>query len=539
MTHEAGSAAPHSLARDRTLIGFWILVSRITGLGKFIVLGAVLGPTFFGNLYQSANLIPTLAFQFLTGGLFAPLLVPPLVRAHAERGRRGAELLAGGFLTVVLLSFGIVAVLLAVAAPLLTWLLGAGIEDPAIAAEQRRAGQVLLVLVVPQLLLYGVAGVGAAAMNARGRFTLAAAAPVLENIGTILTLAVAGVVWGSGKELGEVSAGEVVFLGVGSTAAVGLHALAVWWGARRSGLPLVPRTWRSDHDVRRVLSSARPALGTSTVNATRAFGILVVANFVAGGAVAYNLALAFYFLLSALVARPVSTALLPVLSRLHQAGDVQAVRDRLTAGLTWIVFLGVPAAACLLSLSFPLARAVSFGDLQTDRAVTMIALCLGGLAVGAFAEALVVLHTTASYALGDARSPLVAASVRFGVTSTGAAVAAVATDGPALLLGLAAAVSAGDVVAAGFLGGRVRRRVSGDLGTLRSGTLRAGCAALTTAAAATGTTSLLQRSASGPFVDVLAVAGGVAAAAVVFLCTHLVLRSPEVTRLTRRFGAAS
>ena len=55
-------------------------------LARFAVVGAVLGPTFFGNTYQFTNSLPNLVYYgFLAGSLFSSLLVPALVR-HIDAG---------------------------------------------------------------------------------------------------------------------------------------------------------------------------------------------------------------------------------------------------------------------------------------------------------------------------------------------------------------------------------------------------------------------------------------------------------------------
>ena len=57
---------------------------------RVVVVGAVLGPTFFGNSYQLTNVLPNLVFYgFLAGSLLSSLLVPALVR-HIDAGD-GAE----------------------------------------------------------------------------------------------------------------------------------------------------------------------------------------------------------------------------------------------------------------------------------------------------------------------------------------------------------------------------------------------------------------------------------------------------------------
>src|SRR2546426_8615593 len=103
--HVRGVAA----ARDSTTVATWTVVSRVTGLLRFAVIGAVLGPTFFGNTYQFTNSLPNLIYYgFLAGSLFSSLLVPALV-GHIDAGdRRASERVAGGFLGATLLALALI-----------------------------------------------------------------------------------------------------------------------------------------------------------------------------------------------------------------------------------------------------------------------------------------------------------------------------------------------------------------------------------------------------------------------------------------------
>ena len=81
---QEGAAA----AGDSITVAAWTIVSRATGVLKFACIGAVLGPTFFGNTYQFTNSLPNLVYYgFLAGSLFSSLLVPALVR-HIDAGEQ-------------------------------------------------------------------------------------------------------------------------------------------------------------------------------------------------------------------------------------------------------------------------------------------------------------------------------------------------------------------------------------------------------------------------------------------------------------------
>jgi putative peptidoglycan lipid II flippase len=99
----ADETAAAATAGDSLTVAAWTAVSRVTGLARFAVIGAVLGATYFGNTYQFTNSLPNLLYYgFLGGSLFSSLLVPTLVR-HIDAGDwRASDRVAGGFLGVTL-----------------------------------------------------------------------------------------------------------------------------------------------------------------------------------------------------------------------------------------------------------------------------------------------------------------------------------------------------------------------------------------------------------------------------------------------------
>jgi putative peptidoglycan lipid II flippase len=451
---EAGAAR---LAGNSLTVATWTAVSRLTGFGRVVLTAAVLGPTYLGNLYQATNVVPNYLYSALTGPLFAMLLVPPLMRHIDARDRRAQDELVGAFLGIALLVFGTVALLGVVAAPLLLRLLSLGVDDPGVAAAQQRLGWLLLLMVMPQVVLYAVAFTGEAVMNAHGRFALAAAAPAVENLGIMATLLAVAVGFGAGTPIEAVSTGQLVLLGVGTTAGVALHAAVQCWGAWRAGVRLVPRLGWRNPEVRGIVRRAVPSLGYSGLNAVRGFAPLVVANGVPGGVVAFELARNFAYLPVALGARPVAVALLPRLSRLFHQQRLQAFRDELVRGASLTCFVAVPAAVAYVVLAWPLADAVSLGQMAGGAGVALIAASIGALGPSVLGESAFFVATSSSYARHDASSPLHAMALRTGVVFAGMLVASLVARDTAVLVTLGLFVSAADLVGAGHLARRLRR----------------------------------------------------------------------------------
>ena len=376
---QEGAAA----AGDSITVAAWTIVSRATGVLKFACIGAVLGPTFFGNTYQFTNSLPNLVYYgFLAGSLFSSLLVPALVR-HIDAGdRRASQRVAGGFLGMTLVALVVIAPLAIVLGPLVLRVAAvSGTSSQLVGAAQAEVGRLLIIMFIPQIFFYGVVGTATAVMNSRQRFALAAGAPAVENLGTIAVLVATALIYGTGTRLGNIPPGELLLLGLGSTGAVAAHAATQWWGARRAGVTLMPRAGWRDPEVRVVIHRALPSLAQAGLMAFQVLTLLVVANRLPGGVVAFQIALNFYYLAIAVGATPVALSLLPRLARMHLDGDEAAFHDTLVRGLSLGFFITIPAAVGYLVLAVPLASAISFGRMRWCRRRGH-GRCLAGGAVG-------------------------------------------------------------------------------------------------------------------------------------------------------------
>ena len=459
-TGDAAAVEAAAAAGDSLTAGAWTMVSRVTGVVRIAVIGAVLGPTFFGNTYQFTNTLPNLVYYgFLAGNLFSSLLVPSLVRYLDDGDRRAAEKVSGGFLGLTLAALVVMAPLAVIGGPLLLRFAALGGGPGLAGAAQVQLARLLIVMFLPQIFCYAVVATSIAVMNSRKRFALASGAPAIENLGTILVLGITAAVYGSGAGLGGVPAGETLLLGLGSTGAVALHAGAQWWGARRAGLVLLPRTGWWEPEVVEVIRRALPAVAQAGVIAVMDVAVLAAANRLPGGVVAFQLALNFYFLAGAIGTLPVAQSLLPRLSRIHLDGNAPAFRDTLVRGWALGFFVTVPAAVAYLVLAVPLARALTFGRMGSAMGVEMVAVSLAALSVAVLGQTAFLIATYASYARSDTRSPLLAAVIQT-VTCLAVASAVFVVHGTAVLLVLGLAVSVSVCAAAVFLTARMWRHLS-------------------------------------------------------------------------------
>jgi putative peptidoglycan lipid II flippase len=433
MTESARGAA-ESTARGSATVAIWTLGSRITGMLRVLLIGAVLGPTYFGNIFQAGYVLPNTVFAVVAGPVLAMVVVPTVASAVAKSGvARAAEVfghVAGRLLAVAALA----SVFLALISPLLAWTLVLGVPD----AEHGRAWllcTVLILFVAPQVFLYTVAELGVAAQQGRHRFALAAGAPIVESLGTIATLFVAAALFGGDHEVSDVPMAMVVFLGVGNTIAVVVHAALQCYGAIRVGIPIRPRRgWRTDREasasLRRMVHSIPVAGGPALVD----YGLTVIASTVPGGVLVLQISIQVFSALAFVGSRAVSMAALPGLSEAAAAGDPKRFGAAWRQGVFYALAAGIPLLMLLAVFAHPTADLLANGDLRDALLITELAACL---CVAAFAQLANGLHDytrQALFARLDERGPT-QASIAVVIASALVALAALPfTGGPRLVI---------------------------------------------------------------------------------------------------------
>jgi putative peptidoglycan lipid II flippase len=524
-------AGPASAAGDSLTVAAWTIVSRVTGLARFAVIGAVLGPTYTGNTYQFTNSLPNLLYYgFLGGGFFSSLLAPALVRHIDAKDRRAAERVAGGFLGVTLAAMVAVTPLAIVLGPLALKIAALG-GPQMVGAAQVRLGRLLIIMVIPQMFLYGVIATSTAVMNSRRRFALAAGAPAVENLGTIAVLAATAALYGTGRSISNLPTGEVLLLGLGSTSAVAVHAATQWWGAKRSGTVLLPRPGWRDGEVRAIVRRALPALAQSGLDALQLLALLIAANRLPGGIVAFQIALNFYTLANNLGTAPVALSLVPRLSRMYLHGDATAFRDTFAGGLALGFFFTIPAAAGFLVLATPLASAISFGRMDSTAGAAMVAAALGPLYLAVVGQTAFMITTYASYARKDTRSPLRSMMLQAAMCLAVVSLSLLA-HGLAVLVTLALAVSVPVIVAACHLMVRIRRTLGpGGTERLTPSLARFVVGAVVMAGPAWATATVVPGWLGHPFGPRIGIVAAALVGAAVFVAVQVLLRSPEVSWL--------
>ena len=429
-------------------------VSRVIGFVRVIVVAAVLGTTYLGNTFQSANSLSNILFELLAAGALSAVLVPVFVELLDRGEQREAEQVAGAVLGAALIVLGAVSVLGIIGAPLLANVLSAGVPDGVIDA-QRALTTHLLRFFVPQVLLYAFGAVAIAVLHARRRFAVTAAAPIGNTVVMVAALAALRVLTGPspGFELTTVERALLVVAGTGGVVAFVAILLVA---CERSGFRLRPHVPHREGRVFEALRHSGWGVILHSGSGLLLGGAVIAGAAVEGGVVAYQVAWVFFLAPYAVLAQPIHTAILPEL--VGEAREPAVFAASVRWSLERMALLVLPVAVGLMALAGPAMRVVSFGETGSDGA-SLIAAALASLAVGLFPYGAFLLLARGFYALGDSRTPgvvsVASACVGLVVMLVGAATA----DGSARVAMLGFGHSTAYVIGSLVLGVLLTRRL--------------------------------------------------------------------------------
>ncbi|HCQ66764.1 MAG TPA: murein biosynthesis integral membrane protein MurJ [Rhodobacteraceae bacterium] len=358
------------LVRSFLTVGAWTMASRVLGFVRDIVIAAALGAGPVAEAFVVAFSLPNMFRRFFAEGAFNMAFVP-MFSKKVEAGEGAHEFARDAFtgLGTILIGFTVVAQIFM---PALVLAMASGFL-----ADERFELTVLLGRIAfPYILFISLAALLSGVLNATGRFTAAAAAPVLLNVIFITALGLGGLM---GWDMGLTLAWAVPVAGVAQLA-------LVWIAASRAGYRLIPERPRMTPELKRLAMIALPAaLAGGVVQINLLVGRQVASFF--DGAIAWlNYADRLYQLPLGVVGIAIGVVLLPDLSRKLRAGDGDGGRHSLSRAGEMALALTVPAAVALIVVPLPLVTVLFERGRFTadDSAATAQALMIYGLGLPAF-----------------------------------------------------------------------------------------------------------------------------------------------------------
>jgi putative peptidoglycan lipid II flippase len=336
-----GPSAARLILQAASVVAVATGVVRLLGLVKNQAIAATFGVGIEVESFVLAMMLPTYTVGVL-GNMLPSALVPTHAAVVRERGTTAgrelvADLVSWSVVVLVLLSL----VLFALWWPLLD-LVGGDFGE-----EKRRLASQLFLLLLPGLLLHGVASLLGAALNAEKRFLVAVLAPGCVPLATALAVFLLA------PSRGAVS------LVLGHLAGVVLELLLLLVAARRRGFPLGFRRPRRTPDVARVLSQYLPVLGGGLLmGSTTIVDQAMAAALPQGDLATLSYANVVVAALLSIGAVAIGTAFLPYVAEMAQAGELDRIRRGLRSWGLRIVAAATPVMLAVYLAAEPLAALI-------------------------------------------------------------------------------------------------------------------------------------------------------------------------------------
>lgn len=379
------------------LVGTAVLVSRIVGLGRDIVIKTQLGlDSPAATAFDVALRIPESIFLIVAGGAIGSAFIPIFTAFFTRDDEAGGWRL----FSVIINLITVVTIILAAAAALFAeqvlQLTVPGLEETLIAPTA-----VLMQVMLLSPIIFGISGVFMGALNARQHFLLPAVAPIVYNLGIIA----GGVLWpGANKEMGFAVGTVVGALGHLSIQLPGLRQkqarYTVVFSLSTPGL----------QQVARLMAPRILGLSFSEINK---FVTQYLSSFMPlGSLVALNLAWRIMIMPQGILGQAMGIAAFPTLATLAARSALAEMRQILADSLRLMVFLSLPASVLLMTLGQPLI-AILFQYGAFDAADTdLVAWALLFYAIGLVALTLLEVIARTFYALSDTLTPVLAGGVQ-------------------------------------------------------------------------------------------------------------------------------
>jgi putative peptidoglycan lipid II flippase len=359
-------------------VGLWTLVSRVAGFVRDIFIAAYLGTGPVAEAFLVAFSLPNLFRRFFAEGAFNMAFVPMFAKKlEADDGAHHFAQDAYLAMWVILSGFTVIGI---VAMPALVTAMASGF----IGTDRFDLAVYYGRIAFPYILFISLTALLSGVLNATGRFTAAAAAPVILNAGFVVALLIAAAT-GSGaasdnpERMGLWLAYAVPLAGIGQLA-------LVWWAAKRAGFALRIGKPRWTPALKRLAIIAAPAaLAGGVVQINLLVGRQVASYF--DGAVAWlSYADRLYQLPLGVVGIAIGVVLLPDLSRRLRANDMAGGKDAFNRACEVSLALTIPAAVALVVIALPLVGVLfergAFDG--SDTAATALAVAVYGLGLPAF-----------------------------------------------------------------------------------------------------------------------------------------------------------
>lgn len=384
------------LASAAAIVMSSIILSRITGFFREIMLTQKIGLSWAQDAYIAAFTVPDLMYTLLVGGTISAALIPFLSSYLQKDEEEKAWKAVSIFINVVIAGMILLSTLGIIFAPDIIPIVAHGFTNKS--PETKELAIKLTRILFPSVSFIMLAGICNGVLNSYRKFAAAAYGPTIYNLGCILSI----FLFADEK----VESMEKVAIGVSlSAAAYFLFQFSFAFKKFKFFRLLLDF---SNNEFRKLFRQAIPSLlSSSFVQVNVIISTSFVSLFAFGDISAFRNANTAWQFPYGIFAMGIGTAILPTLSRKFAAGEIDEYRNILTKSLTSALFLTIPSAVGFIILREPVIRAIfKWSNKLTYENISHIAGILALFSIAMITQSIVATINRGFYAVHDTKTPL-------------------------------------------------------------------------------------------------------------------------------------
>ena len=400
------------IARSTLIIAVFFGLEKVLGFVRNVLIARTFKLSTELDAFNAANNIPDLVFALISGGALAMALIPILSEYREQKEKREmwglfSQVTNGVFL--VTLSLSLVIALLA--RQLVSWEIGIA---PGFTAEQQNLVAILMRLNLIATLLFSLGGLAVAGLQAQQHFLVPALAPSMYDIGSLIGILILAPE--KGYQIGPITL-PALNLGIyglvyGVIIGAGLFLLIQIPALFKFGFRWLPKLNLRDPGIVKVLQMMGPRVLTVLfIQLVFITQDNLASRLPTGAVTALVYGWLFMQLPESLIGTALGTALLPTLSEQIISGDSKSFRTTLETSIRGITAITIPITI-ILSLNLrPIVQILGFDPAGT----TLVVWTVRAYLVGLVGHSLLEVAARSFYAQHNAKTPLIASGLTFGV----------------------------------------------------------------------------------------------------------------------------
>lgn len=344
------------------MVSVLVIISRVTGFLRTSVQAWALGASGLASAYTIANQLPNMLYELVVGGMLITSFLPVYLSVKRRLGKSGANAYASNLLSIVLLIMGLVMVASFVFAAPIIWTQSAGATE----GFDSELAVWFFRWFCSTIILYALSSIVSGVLNAERDYFWSNFAPILNNVITIGSFALYGMLTGTAV---VPQANAVIVLAIGMPLGVASQVLFQIPALYRHGVRLTLRFNLHDPALRDTLSIGIPTLVCTFASypTTAVMSSCALSVTEAGASISYY-ARVWYVLPYSIFAIPISVTMFTELSSSWLAGNVGRFRDYVADGARKIIFTLVPCAMFLIVFAPTLIAVFASGQFTGEAA---------------------------------------------------------------------------------------------------------------------------------------------------------------------------